>query len=111
MMIGTGGTITSLAQIGARASRPCDLELVDGRDTRSTVVDHATLGLKNVRALVDQLRSLSFAERKKVPGLAPERADIIVAGGAVFLVAMETLGASQLTVSIRNLRYGALVTS
>ena len=36
-------------------------------------------------------------------------ADIIVAGGAVFLVAMEVLGASEITVSIRNLRYGVLV--
>jgi exopolyphosphatase/guanosine-5'-triphosphate,3'-diphosphate pyrophosphatase len=52
---------------------------------------------------------MPLAERKKVPGLPPERADIIVAGGAVLLVAMEVLEAGELTVSIRNLRYGALV--
>jgi exopolyphosphatase/pppGpp-phosphohydrolase len=41
--------------------------------------------------------------------LPPERADIIVAGGAVIAVAMEVLEADKLTVSIRNLRYGALI--
>jgi exopolyphosphatase/guanosine-5'-triphosphate,3'-diphosphate pyrophosphatase len=52
---------------------------------------------------------MPLAERKKVSGVPPERADIIVAGGAVFLVAMEVLGADELTVSVRNLRYGALL--
>jgi exopolyphosphatase/guanosine-5'-triphosphate,3'-diphosphate pyrophosphatase len=52
---------------------------------------------------------MTLDERKQVPGLPPERADIIVAGGAVFLFAMEALDAFELTVSIRNLRYGALV--
>jgi exopolyphosphatase/guanosine-5'-triphosphate,3'-diphosphate pyrophosphatase len=64
-----------------------------------------------LRTLVERLRALPLTERKKVPGLSPERADIIVAGGAVFLVAMEVLGANELTVSVRNLRYGALVES
>jgi exopolyphosphatase/guanosine-5'-triphosphate,3'-diphosphate pyrophosphatase len=52
---------------------------------------------------------MPLAERKKMPGLPPERADIIVAGGAVFLVAMEALDAGEITVSVRNLRYGVLV--
>ena len=91
MMIGTGGTITTLARI------------------EHGMTDHASLSREQLRALVDRLRALPLAERKKVPGLPPERADIIVAGGAVFLVAMEMLDATKLTVSIRNLRYGALV--
>jgi exopolyphosphatase/guanosine-5'-triphosphate,3'-diphosphate pyrophosphatase len=48
-------------------------------------------------------------QRRQVPGLPPERADIIVAGGAVVLFAMEALGVYELTVSVRNLRYGALL--
>jgi len=89
--IGTGGTITTLARI-----------------ERGTV-DRVTLSQEEVRGLVARLNSLPLAERKKVPGLPPERADIIVAGGAVFLAAMELLRASELTVSVRGLRYGALV--
>jgi len=91
MMIGTGGTVTTLARV------------------EHGVTDHASLSREQLRTLVDRLRALPLAERKKVPGLPPERADIIVAGGAVFLVAMETLDAAKLTVSIRNLRYGAFV--
>jgi exopolyphosphatase/guanosine-5'-triphosphate,3'-diphosphate pyrophosphatase len=92
-MIGTGGTITTLARI-----------------ERGTV-DRVPISQEELRALVARLNSLPLAERKKVPGLPPERADIIVAGGAVFLVAMELLGAFELTVSVRNLRHGALLSA
>jgi exopolyphosphatase/guanosine-5'-triphosphate,3'-diphosphate pyrophosphatase len=90
-MIGTGGTATTLARI------------------QSGKVDHASISQEQMRALVARLNALPLAERKKVPGLPPERADIIVAGSAVFMVAMELLGAVELTVSVRNLRYGALL--
>ena len=92
-MIGTGGTITTLARI-----------------ERGTV-DRVSISQEELRALVARLNSLPLAERKKVPGLPPERADIIVAGGAVFLVAMGLLGAFELTVSVRNLRHGALLSA
>jgi exopolyphosphatase/guanosine-5'-triphosphate,3'-diphosphate pyrophosphatase len=92
-MIGTGGTITTLARI-----------------ERGTL-DRVSISQEELRALVARLNSLPLAERKKVPGLPPERADIIVAGGAVFLVAMELLGAFELTVSVRSLRHGALLSA
>jgi exopolyphosphatase/guanosine-5'-triphosphate,3'-diphosphate pyrophosphatase len=91
-MIGTGGTITTLANV------------------RHAKTDHARLSLEQIRALVSELNAMTLEERKRVPGLPPERADIIVAGGAVFLFAMEALNAEELTVSMRNLRYGALLT-
>jgi exopolyphosphatase/guanosine-5'-triphosphate,3'-diphosphate pyrophosphatase len=90
-MIGTGGTITTVARMEQGA------------------VDHATISREALLGFVQRLDAMPLAERKKVPGLPPERADIIVAGGAVFLVAMEVLGVVELTVSIRNLRYGALL--
>src|SRR5262249_41098034 len=77
-MIGTGGTVTTLARI------------------QSGKVDHVSISQVEIRALVARLNALPLAERKKVPGLPPERADIIVAGGAVFMVAMELLGAVEL---------------
>jgi exopolyphosphatase/guanosine-5'-triphosphate,3'-diphosphate pyrophosphatase len=73
------------------------------------MVDHATISQEALIGLVQRLDAMPLAERKKASGLPPERADIIVAGGAVFLVAMEVLGAVELTVSVRNLRYGALL--
>jgi exopolyphosphatase/guanosine-5'-triphosphate,3'-diphosphate pyrophosphatase len=90
-MIGTGGTITTFARM------------------ERGEVDHTTISQDALLRLVEQLDAMSLAERKKVAGLPAERADIIVAGGAVFLVAMEVLGTTELTVSNRNLRYGALL--
>ncbi|MGD1019222.1 MAG: Ppx/GppA phosphatase family protein [Verrucomicrobiia bacterium] len=90
-MIATGGTMVTLARV------------------ECGTVDHATISREKLKALVRRLEVMPLAERKKVPGLPPERADIIVAGGAVLLVAMEILGASELAVSVRNLRYGVVV--
>lgn len=90
-MIGTGGTILTLARIA------------------QVPVDKAKLSQESVRELVMHLNSLPLAERKHVPGLPADRADIIVHGGAVFLFAMETLGAAELTVSGRALRFGVLL--
>jgi exopolyphosphatase/guanosine-5'-triphosphate,3'-diphosphate pyrophosphatase len=90
-LIATGGTITTLARV------------------ECGTVDHATISREKLEALLERLEAMPLAERKKVPGLPPERADIIVAGGAVLLVAMDVLEASELTVSVRNLRHGALV--
>jgi exopolyphosphatase/guanosine-5'-triphosphate,3'-diphosphate pyrophosphatase len=90
-MIGTGGTILTLARI----SQPR--------------VDHARLTRESVRELVARLKALPLAQRRAVPGLPAERADIIVPGGAVFWFAMEALGAVELTVSVRALRFGVLL--
>jgi len=90
-MIGTGGTITTLARIEGRK------------------IDHAKISRGKLLELVQRLEAMPLAQRKKVPGLPPDRADIIVAGGAVFLAAMGVLGANEITVSIRNLRHGALL--
>jgi exopolyphosphatase / guanosine-5'-triphosphate,3'-diphosphate pyrophosphatase len=90
-MIGTGGTISTLARMEWGA------------------VDHVKISREGLLESVQRLDAMPLAERKKVPGLPADRADIIVAGGAVFLGAMEVLGADELTVSVRNLRYGALL--
>jgi exopolyphosphatase/guanosine-5'-triphosphate,3'-diphosphate pyrophosphatase len=90
-MIGTGGTISTFARM------------------EWGVVDHVAISQEALRESVQRLDVLPLVERRKVSNLPPDRADIIVAGGTVFLVAMELLGADELTVSIRNLRYGALL--
>jgi exopolyphosphatase/guanosine-5'-triphosphate,3'-diphosphate pyrophosphatase len=90
-MIGTGGTISTFARMEWGA------------------VDHVKISREALLESVQRLGAMPLAERKEVSVVPPERADIIVAGGAVFLVAMEVLGADELTVSVRNLRYGALL--
>ncbi|MEI6082748.1 MAG: hypothetical protein WCS70_00440 [Verrucomicrobiota bacterium] len=65
--------------------------------------------LDEVLALVARLNAMSLTERRQVPGLPADRADIIVAGGAALAFAMEALSVYELAVSTRNLRYGALL--
>ena len=114
--VATGGATTTLGRIfavgrvtahGVPDTLPTPAE-VSG-PTSGTVVDHTSLTFEEVSALVAQLNAMSLAERRQVPGLPPDRADIIVAGGAALMFAMEALGVSALRVSTRNLRYGALL--
>jgi exopolyphosphatase/guanosine-5'-triphosphate,3'-diphosphate pyrophosphatase len=72
--------------------------------------DHAALTFDEVLALVARLHALTLAERRQLPGMPADRADIIVAGAAALVFAMETLSVHTVTVSTRNLRYGALLT-
>jgi exopolyphosphatase/guanosine-5'-triphosphate,3'-diphosphate pyrophosphatase len=91
-LVGTGGTGITLARIGHGNA------------------DHTTISQDEMRALLTSLHAMSLEERRNIPGLPPDRADIIVAGAAVYLFAMESLQAHELTTSVRNLRYGALLT-
>ena len=114
--IATGGATTTLGRIFAvgRVSSRGGLDMfltpaeVSG-PTTSPAVDHDNLTFEEVSGLVAHLNAMPLVERRQVPGLPPDRADIIVAGGAVLMFAMEALGATVLTVSTRNLRYGALL--
>jgi exopolyphosphatase/guanosine-5'-triphosphate,3'-diphosphate pyrophosphatase len=94
-LIGTGGTMLTLAAVVARAS--------------DSAVDHATLTCDEARSVVERLRAIPLSERQNIPGLPSERADIIVAGGAVVVAAMEVLGAAEISVSMRSLRFGAMI--
>ncbi len=95
--IGTAGAVRNLAGVASqragRASNGNELVL-----TRSELDDVAHL-----------LRAAPLAERRKIPGLNPERADVIVAGAAILEVLMAELGIKQLTTSRLGLRDGLLV--
>jgi exopolyphosphatase/guanosine-5'-triphosphate,3'-diphosphate pyrophosphatase len=52
---------------------------------------------------------LTAAERRKLPGMNPRRSDIIVAGNAIVIAILESLGRDELVVSERALREGIVV--
>jgi exopolyphosphatase/guanosine-5'-triphosphate,3'-diphosphate pyrophosphatase len=97
-VIGSGGTFTTLASM-ALARR--------GLASRS--VHGFTVTKAEVEQLVLWLASLPLPQRRKVPGLKPERADIIVAGLAVALQLLERIEADGVTVSGFGLRDGLLL--
>jgi exopolyphosphatase / guanosine-5'-triphosphate,3'-diphosphate pyrophosphatase len=58
-------------------------------------------------ALVERLASRTPAERRRVPGVKPERADLILAGAVVVQTVMEVGGFDALEVTEAGLREGA----
>lgn len=87
-LVGVGGTVTALAAV--------DLEL-PVYDPRK--VHGHCLKAENAAAILARLERMSIKERKQVPGLQPERADIIVAGAVIVGVIMKNLGLKCIFVS------------
>jgi exopolyphosphatase/guanosine-5'-triphosphate,3'-diphosphate pyrophosphatase len=97
-VIGSGGTFTNLGSM-EQARR--------GAAGRS--VHGISVGKDELRILMLRLADMSAEERRKVPGLKPERADIIVAGLAVALQLLEVVRANAVTVSGYGIRDGVLL--
>lgn len=93
--IGIAGTVTTLAAV-ALALDPYDGARVHGHAMRKD----------EVRAVVERLAALPLDERRRVRGLEPKRADVIVAGGVLVLEVLDALGASDVVVSDRGVRWG-----
>jgi exopolyphosphatase/guanosine-5'-triphosphate,3'-diphosphate pyrophosphatase len=98
VMIGSGGTFTNLAEM-AQAER-------DGKVTHAR--DYA-LSRAEITRWVDRLRETPLDARQHIPGLNPERADIIVAGAAVVARLTKRLGTQRVLVNDRGVRDGVLL--
>jgi exopolyphosphatase/guanosine-5'-triphosphate,3'-diphosphate pyrophosphatase len=97
-VIGSGGTFATLASM-ALARRG---EKHDGIHGKSITMDE-------VRQLLETLTGMSLEDRRNVPGLRSERADIIVAGLAVVLELLRVVRTDRVTVSGFGLRDGLLL--
>ncbi len=62
-----------------------------------------------LRRWVDRLWTLPVAKRREIPGLPPERADVIITGAAIFAGLMDCCELPVLRISTRGLRFGALI--
>ena len=98
LAIGTSGTIMGLAWLDA-AQRGLTVKGVHGY----------TLSRTRLETLQRQMLVLGEAERRRMPGMNPRRADIIVAGNAVLIGALALLGRDELVVCERALRDGVVV--
>jgi exopolyphosphatase / guanosine-5'-triphosphate,3'-diphosphate pyrophosphatase len=94
---GSSGTLINLAEITNKIFK----KNVNG--------DNLTLTRKNLKKLATLLSSLPLDERKKIPAINSDRADIIVAGAAIIEAIMGELGLEEIKVSHRELRDGLLV--
>ncbi|MEW6583235.1 MAG: hypothetical protein AB1416_10800 [Actinomycetota bacterium] len=92
-VVGVAGTVTTLAAI-----------LLGGYDP--VLVHGMRLGREEIAALTERLASVPLQERRRIPGLEPERAPVIVAGAVIVLTVLDLLGAPGLVVSERDILDG-----
>ena len=67
------------------------------------------LSSKDLQKVIELLCSLPLDQRRKVPGMNPERADIIIAGAAILDTFMKELGLDSIMTTGRGLQDGLLV--
>ena len=104
-----------------RPSRPASLVATAGTPTTLAVLDLGLPGYDPRRVqghrlsaiaiarLTDRLAALPLAERARIPGLEPGRADVIVPGAIVLSAALTGLDLGAATVSDAGLREGILL--
>ncbi|MBI3863522.1 MAG: Ppx/GppA family phosphatase [Planctomycetia bacterium] len=90
----SSGTAMNLAEIAMR------------NEHKRGLVKGDVLSRAQLREVVELLCSLPLDRRREVPGINPERADIIIAGAAILESLMQELDLSEVGVSERGLREG-----
>jgi exopolyphosphatase/guanosine-5'-triphosphate,3'-diphosphate pyrophosphatase len=96
-LLGTSGTVTTLASLHL------DLPQYDRR-----AVDGLIVPADSMRAISARLSSLSITERRELPCIGRERADLVVAGCAILEAILDLWPADRLGVADRGIREGIL---
>ncbi|HHV34520.1 MAG TPA: Ppx/GppA family phosphatase [Syntrophomonadaceae bacterium] len=96
-LVGVGGTITTLAAVD-QSLQVYESERIQGY----------LLSKQAVERIMLSLAVKNSEERKKVSGLLPERADIIIAGTTILWAILAYLDAPEITVSEADLLHGII---
>ena len=97
LVVGTSGSIINLEEIASR------------NFNSSPGSKDPTLSLSKLKRVIAMLCNLPLRERREVPGINPERADIIIGGAAILETLMEELDIQEIHVSDRGLLDGLLI--
>lgn len=98
-LVGTSGTIETLATIHARETQGIVPNPLNGY----------SFTLKDLKDTVNRLRKLTCDERSEVPGMSDRRSEIILAGALILQEAMTLLGTESIVICERSLREGVIV--
>jgi exopolyphosphatase/guanosine-5'-triphosphate,3'-diphosphate pyrophosphatase len=96
-LLGTSGTVTTLASVHLELPQ-YDRKMVDG-----LIVPSASM-----RDISSRLATMAPAERRKLPCIGQERADLVVAGCAILEAILDIWPAPRLGVADRGIREGIL---
>jgi exopolyphosphatase/guanosine-5'-triphosphate,3'-diphosphate pyrophosphatase len=94
--IGVAGTVTTLAALDLGLAEE-DPELIHGH----------RLGTQWIAEEVERLAALPVEGIRRLRGMHPDRAPVIVAGGVVLLETLRRFGLAELEVSERDIMHGA----
>ncbi len=97
-LVGTGGTTSLLGRM--------ELQLAT---FDRAAIETVELDLERLRTLRDELWQLPLARRETLPGLPPNRADVILTGVAIYTAVMEVFELPRLSISTRGLRFAAVM--
>ena len=97
-LIGVGATLTTLGAMKLKMEN-YDPEIIHG----------AELSFSDVEGLLSLLQSKTIAERKKIVGLEPRRADVILAGAMIVSNIMNKIDAAEVIISDWGVRHGFLI--
>ncbi|HEY9803035.1 MAG TPA: Ppx/GppA phosphatase family protein [Leptolyngbyaceae cyanobacterium] len=98
-LIGTSGTIETIAMIHAR----------EKLGTVPSTLNGYQFTLKDLREWVNRLRRMTNVERSTIPGMPEKRSEVILAGAIILQEAMTLLGVESLIACSRALREGVIV--
>ncbi len=94
--VGVAGTLTTLAALDLRLAE-YDPERIHGHQLSAAAVGRE----------LDRLAALPLEERRRLPGLEPERAPVIVAGVVILREVLAHFGLDCVEVSERDILHGA----
>jgi exopolyphosphatase/guanosine-5'-triphosphate,3'-diphosphate pyrophosphatase len=94
-LVGCGGTFTTLADLMMATKREVDVPVAGYRVSQA-----------ELRHLLDRLAKLPLKARRSMPGMTPDRADIILAGLTIVDALMKRFRVNTVVVHTRGVRDG-----
>ncbi len=97
-LVGMGGANTNIAAVKHKMAK-YDPDVIQG-----SVLERA-----EVERQIELYRTRSLDDRRKIVGLQPKRADVILAGACIVKTVMDKLKKDEMSISDRGLRHGLLI--
>lgn len=97
-LVGMGGANTNIAAVKHKMAK-YDPDVIQG-----SVLERA-----EVERQIELYRTSSLDDRRKIVGLQPKRADVILAGACIVKTVLDKLKKDEMSISDRGLRHGLLI--
>ncbi len=94
-LVGCGGTFTTLAELMMATKREADVPVAGYRVSQA-----------EIRHLLDRLAKMPLRARRNMPGMTPDRADIILAGLTIVDALLKRFRVNTVVVHTRGVRDG-----